>query len=144
MVSMRQQIEREFAASKVERMAAQKMESIKQVSARLRTQKEQGKAVQDEILKNPEESDATKSKRQARKRKKRLNREIDLKHYDGSAADKLLDLIAERKDENRELITILLDRLWRRNMNGGILKGKDFEAIDAAKAFLREVDSKTS
>ena len=112
------------------------------------------KTNQDETLKNFEDefhrvvkskrNEVTKLKKQAAKRQKQLNRKIDLKHYDGSVADKLLDLIAERKSENRKLITTLLDRLWRKSMNGETLMGKDFEAISAAKDFLREVDSKTS
>ncbi len=108
---------------------------------------------QDETLKNFEvefhrvvrnkRNEITGLKKQARKKQKRLNREIDLKHYEGSVADKLLDLIAERKKENRKLITTLLDRIWRKSMNGGMLNGKDLEAIEAAKDFLRKVGSKT-
>jgi len=93
---------------------------------------------------NSKKNEITKLKKQVRKKQKQLNREIDLKHYDGSIADKLLDLIGERKKENKQLIATLLDRIWRRSMNGGILVGKDFEAIEAAKNFLREVQSKTS
>lgn len=112
------------------------------------------KTDQDETLKNVEaefyravrskKNEVIKLKKQARKKQKQLNRKIDLKHYNGSAADKLLDLIAERKDGNKKLITNLLDRLWRKSMNDEMLMGKDFEAISAAKAFLREVGSKTS
>jgi len=109
---------------------------------------------QDETLKNlkgkfhrainSKKNEISELKKQTRKRQKQLNRKIDLKHYEGSAADKLLDLVAERKKENKQLITTLLDRMWRKSMNGGILAGKDFEAISAAKNFLREVQSKTS
>jgi len=89
-------------------------------------------------------NEISKLEKRARKRQKQLNRKIDLKHYEGSAADKLLDLIAERKKENKQLITTLLDRIWRKSMNGGSLNGKYFAAISAAKNFLREVQSKTS
>ncbi len=112
------------------------------------------KTDQDETLKNlkskfhrainSKKNEISEFKKQARKRQKQFNGKIDLKHYEGSAADKLLDLVAERKKENKQLITTLLDRIWRKNMNGGTLMGKDFEAISAAKDFLREVDSKTS
>jgi len=61
--------------------------------------------------------------------------------FDGSLAENLLDLVREK---NVELVTTALDRLWRKSMNGGTLMGEDFEAIDAAKKFLREVSSNTS
>ena len=84
------------------------------------------------------------AKKRAERGQKKLNRGLDLKHYEGSLADKLLDLVSERKKDNLKLITGLLDRIWRKSMNGGILNGKDFEAIEAAKSFLREVDSHIS
>jgi len=151
---MRQQIEREFAASKVERMAAQKMESIKQASAGLRARKEKGKAEQDKTLKNPrdevhravksERNDETDSKKRARKMKKQPNPKTDLKYCEDSTADRLSDLVAEGKDENKELITSFLDILWRRRIDCKTLTGKDFKAMEAAKGFLRKMNSKTS
>ena len=80
-------------------------------------------------------------RKQRRKEQKQLNRELDLKHYEGSIAEKLLELVSERKVENKPLIITLLDRLWRKSMSGGMLSGKDFEAISAAKDFLRTIDS---
>ena len=80
-------------------------------------------------------------RKQKKKQQKQLNRELDLKHYEGSIAEKLLELVNERKSENKKLVTTLLDRLWRKSMSGGTLSGKDFEAISAAKDFLRTIDN---
>jgi len=60
--------------------------------------------------------------------------------FDGSLAKNLLESVREK---NVELVTTTLDRLWRKVMNSESA-GRDFEAIDAAKNFLREVSSKTS
>lgn len=83
-------------------------------------------------------------KKEVRRKQKQLNRQLDLKHYDGSLANKMFELIRERNVENVELVKTALDRLWRKTMNGEIQTGKDFEAISAAQDFLREVQSKTS
>ncbi len=81
-------------------------------------------------------------KRAKTKKKKKINKKLDLKHYDGSIADKLLELVSERKKENIELIKNLLDRLWRKRINGETLTGKGFKAMESAQNFLREFDSK--
>lgn len=47
--------------------------------------------------------------------------------------DKMFELIRER---NVELVKAALDRIWRKNM----ITEKDYEAIDAAQKFIREVD----
>ncbi len=148
MASMRDQIKREFAASEVRRRAAQKTESIKQASAKLTDRKKKEKAGQDKSLKNrPHQlvkKKTTELRKQTTKRRKQPDQKRDSKDCQNSDADKLLELVAEKKDENKELITNFLDRLWRRSMSGGTLAGKDFQAIEAAKGFLRNMSSKTS
>ncbi len=73
-----------------------------------------------------------------RKKQKQLNKKLDLKHFEGSLADKIFELTREKNPENIELIKTALDRLWRMNS----LKGKDFDAIKTAQAFLREMNNK--
>lgn len=80
-----------------------------------------------------------KLKKEARREQKKLNKKLDLKHFEGSAADKLLELVSQGKVKDVDLITTLLDRIWRKTMRKEPLIGKDFEAIQRAKEFLNKV-----
>lgn len=85
-----------------------------------------------------------KEKLRRRKRPKRQTRHNNqsLDNFEAPLADRMMESIA-RNDVER--VKDFLDKLWRRNMNGGILigkdyAGKDYAAIDAARKFLREKD----
>ncbi len=58
-------------------------------------------------------------------------------------AEKLLELVQRRRKEDIESVVNLLDRLWRKVMKEKMTE-KDSEAIEAAKKFLREVNSNSS
>ena len=87
-------------------------------------------------LKKQEKEETVNLEKQARRTQKRLTRQLDLKHFNGSLADKLFDLIAER---NVKLVKIVLDRIWRKKMKNA----KEFEAIQLAQKFLRKLESNT-
>lgn len=80
-----------------------------------------------------------KLKRRRRKwpREQTCHNNPSLNDFEVSLADRIMESIA-RNDVER--VKDVLDKLWRRNMNGGILNGKDYAAIDAARKFLRERD----
>ena len=53
---------------------------------------------------------------------------------------KLRDLAFQRRPEDYQEVIALLSELQERKINGGILDGDDYDGIDIAQAFLREVD----
>jgi len=74
---------------------------------------------------------------------KRLHKRRMTTAKKGEWAEKLLELVQRRKKKDIGLVVNLLDRLWRKAMKGE-MTGKDSEAIEAAKNFLREMNSNSS
>lgn len=53
---------------------------------------------------------------------------------------KLRELAFQRRPEDYQEVILLLSTLQEKKIRGGILDGDDYEGIDIAQAFLREVE----